>query len=175
MLKAMNHGRSGSPPIAKRRIGASGSCGGISRCGQPAALPVAALPPPRSILVCDRASWLAGGEHHTEGYQAARGKAREKHHGWNLTSRPVLSGCPHNDRTKWVPSGSTSQCLVCDIAVDYSDEMSEENIARYRSLADECRLKAENAINPIDKEAWSRLAWDWTKMAHTAEARRDQV
>jgi hypothetical protein len=52
--------------------------------------------------------------------------------------------------------------------------MPEEDISLYRSRADECRLQAEKAVNPIDKEAWLRLATDWTKMAQAVEARRDQ-
>jgi hypothetical protein len=50
--------------------------------------------------------------------------------------------------------------------------MPEEDITRYRSFADECRLQAEETVNPIDKDAWLRLASDWTKMVQAAEARR---
>jgi hypothetical protein len=38
------------------------------------------------------------------------------------------------------------------------DGMSEQDVARFRAQADECRQQAERAINPLDKEAWLRLA-----------------
>jgi hypothetical protein len=50
--------------------------------------------------------------------------------------------------------------------------MLKEDIALYRSRADECHQQAEKAINPVDKSAWLRLAGDWTKLAQAAEARR---
>lgn len=56
--------------------------------------------------------------------------------------------------------------------VAYSDVMSEQDIARFRKQADECRQQAEQAINPLDKEAWLRLAGEWIKLAQAAEARR---
>jgi hypothetical protein len=37
---------------------------------------------------------------------------------------------------------------------DYSDGMSDQDVARFRAQADECRQQAERAINPLDKEAW---------------------
>jgi hypothetical protein len=43
----------------------------------------------------------------------------------------------------------------------YSDVMSEQDTARFRKPADECRQQAEQAINPLDKEAWLRLAGEW--------------
>jgi hypothetical protein len=43
---------------------------------------------------------------------------------------------------------------------------------RYRAEADECRLLAEQASSPIDKEAWLRLATDWLKLAEAIVAVR---
>lgn len=43
--------------------------------------------------------------------------------------------------------------------------------ARFREQANECREQAERAVNPLDKEAWLRLAGEWTKMAQAAELR----
>jgi hypothetical protein len=53
--------------------------------------------------------------------------------------------------------------------LDYSNAMSEHDVTRYRALADECRQLAERATNPLDKEAWLRLAGEWVKMAQEAE------
>ena len=44
---------------------------------------------------------------------------------------------------------------------------------RFRDEAEECRAQAERSINPLDKEAWLRLAGDWIKLAQAAEERRD--
>jgi len=45
--------------------------------------------------------------------------------------------------------------------------MSDPN--KYRREAEECRLNAESALRPIDREAWLRLAADWAKLAEGAE------
>src|SRR5262249_39148569 len=45
-------------------------------------------------------------------------------------------------------------------------------VARYRRAAEECRLNAERAMRPIDREAWFRLAADWAKLAECAELNR---
>jgi hypothetical protein len=50
--------------------------------------------------------------------------------------------------------------------------MSEHDVTRFRALANECRQLAERAINPLDKEAWLRLAGEWLKMAQEAEKNR---
>jgi hypothetical protein len=43
---------------------------------------------------------------------------------------------------------------------------------RFRKQADECRQQAEKAINPLDQEAWLRIAGEWLKMAAAADQRR---
>ena len=50
--------------------------------------------------------------------------------------------------------------------------MTPNDVERFRSEAKECRRLAERATCPIDKEAWLRLAEDWTKLAEEAEKRR---
>jgi hypothetical protein len=40
---------------------------------------------------------------------------------------------------------------------------------RYRRAAEECQLNAEKAERSADREAWLRLAADWTKLAQAAE------
>jgi hypothetical protein len=50
--------------------------------------------------------------------------------------------------------------------------MSEDEAARFRQQAEECRQQAEKAISPLDKEAWLRTAGEWTKLAQSAEGRR---
>ena len=49
--------------------------------------------------------------------------------------------------------------------------MSDQDVARFRAQADECRQQAERAINPLDKEAWLRLAGEWIKLAQASEKR----
>jgi hypothetical protein len=39
----------------------------------------------------------------------------------------------------------------------------------YRAKAEECRLAAERAFSPLDKEAWLQLAADWLAMASMRE------
>jgi hypothetical protein len=56
--------------------------------------------------------------------------------------------------------------------VDYSEAMSDQDIARYRAEAEECRQQAERAVSPLDKEAWLRVAGEWIKLAQAAEQRR---
>jgi hypothetical protein len=49
--------------------------------------------------------------------------------------------------------------------------MSDQNVARFRAQADDCRQQAERAINLLDKEAWLRLAGEWIKLAQASEKR----
>ena len=56
---------------------------------------------------------------------------------------------------------------------EYSEGMSEQDIARFRAQAEECCQQAERAQNPLDKESWLRLAGEWIKMAQENE-RRDR-
>jgi hypothetical protein len=52
--------------------------------------------------------------------------------------------------------------------VDYSDVMSEEDIAPFERRR---RQQAKRAINPLDKESWLRLAAEWIKLTQAAEKR----
>ena len=45
--------------------------------------------------------------------------------------------------------------------------MSDAN--KYRRQAEECRRNAESALRPVDRDAWLRLAADWTKLAEGVE------
>jgi hypothetical protein len=56
-------------------------------------------------------------------------------------------------------------------SVHYPVAMSDDS-ARFRKQAEECRAQAAKAVNPIDKEAWLRLAGEWLKMASSVDARR---
>jgi len=40
---------------------------------------------------------------------------------------------------------------------------------RYRREAEECQLSAQRAMRQADREAWLKLAADWTKLAESAE------
>jgi hypothetical protein len=54
----------------------------------------------------------------------------------------------------------------------YPEGMSDQEIARFRAQAEECRQQSERAISLIDKESWLRLAGEWIKLAQDAEQRR---
>jgi hypothetical protein len=47
-----------------------------------------------------------------------------------------------------------------------------DDAARFRQQASECREQAAKAVNPIDKEAWLRVAEDWLKLATSTDERR---
>jgi hypothetical protein len=47
--------------------------------------------------------------------------------------------------------------------------MPESDAARFREEAEACRRQAEGAISPADKEAWLKMAGEWTKLAQNAE------
>ena len=47
--------------------------------------------------------------------------------------------------------------------------MSDDEAGRFRKQADECRMQAEKAVSPLDKEAWPRVAGEWIKLAQNAE------
>jgi hypothetical protein len=49
--------------------------------------------------------------------------------------------------------------------------MSEDEAARFRKQADECREQAAKALSPLDKEAWLRVAEEWIKLAMSVEGR----
>jgi hypothetical protein len=46
---------------------------------------------------------------------------------------------------------------------------SETPAQRYRREAEDCQLSAAKAVRTVDREAWLRLAADWTKLAESAE------
>jgi hypothetical protein len=49
--------------------------------------------------------------------------------------------------------------------------MSDDEADMFRRQAEECRLQAEKAVSPLDKEAWLRVAGDWIKLAQSIDAR----
>ena len=46
---------------------------------------------------------------------------------------------------------------------------------KFRREAEECRRNAEQAMNPIDRGAWLRLADDWMKLARSDDLRIEIV
>jgi hypothetical protein len=50
--------------------------------------------------------------------------------------------------------------------------MAEEDAERFREEAEECRKEADQALSPLDREAWLKLAADWSRLAQQAEQRR---
>jgi hypothetical protein len=55
----------------------------------------------------------------------------------------------------------------------YLEGMSDEDIARFRAQAEECR-QAKRSFSPVDKEAWQRMAGEWIQLAQDAERRRNR-
>jgi hypothetical protein len=50
--------------------------------------------------------------------------------------------------------------------------MSDDDAAKFRNQADECREQAAKALSPLDKEAWLQVAEEWLKLAMSGEKRR---
>jgi hypothetical protein len=50
--------------------------------------------------------------------------------------------------------------------------MSDQNIGRYRAMADDCYAHAEHVKNELDKQAWLKLANDWNALAEDTLRRR---
>jgi hypothetical protein len=46
--------------------------------------------------------------------------------------------------------------------------MSDQNVGRYRAMADECCACAERARYELDRQAWLKLAGDWNALAEGA-------
>jgi hypothetical protein len=70
---------------------------------------------------------------------------------WGMAS-PLNMGCRDNLPSRY-----------------FAPMKSETPVQRYRREAEECRLQAEKAMRTVDREAWLRLAADWTKLAEGAE------
>jgi hypothetical protein len=52
--------------------------------------------------------------------------------------------------------------------------MKSDDPGRFRDHAEYCSLQAEDAIDPIDKKAWLKVADDWMQMAEATRRRRSQ-
>jgi hypothetical protein len=52
--------------------------------------------------------------------------------------------------------------------------MPNDEAAKFRRQADESRAQASKAVNPLDKEAWLRIAEEWLKLAISVEGSRQQ-
>jgi hypothetical protein len=50
--------------------------------------------------------------------------------------------------------------------------MSNDDAAKFRKQADESGEQAAKAVNPLDMEAWLRIAEEWLKLAISVEGRR---
>jgi hypothetical protein len=53
----------------------------------------------------------------------------------------------------------------------YSGAMRETDADRFLSSAEECLKEAEKALNPLDKDAWLKLAEEWLQLARAAKER----
>jgi hypothetical protein len=52
--------------------------------------------------------------------------------------------------------------------------MKDDDPGRFHAHAEYCSLQAEQAVDPIDKKAWLKVADDWLQMAEAAQRRRGQ-
>jgi hypothetical protein len=59
-----------------------------------------------------------------------------------------------------------------DAEPSYLEGMSDQDIARFRAQAEECRRQAEHSVREADKAAWLRMAGEWTQLAQDAERHR---
>ena len=62
--------------------------------------------------------------------------------------------------------------MACPFADRQGFAMPESDADRFRWKAEECRKSAEQADDPIDKEAWLQLASEWLKLAEDAALRQ---
>jgi hypothetical protein len=46
--------------------------------------------------------------------------------------------------------------------------MTKYPTEKYGRLAEECRQKADQAVRPVDRQAWLKLAEDWDDLARSA-------
>jgi hypothetical protein len=69
------------------------------------------------------------------------------------------------------PSNSLSHAAAISRSTVRLSAMSEDDAARFRKQADECREQASKAFSPLDKEAWLRTAEEWIKLAMSVEER----
>ena len=46
--------------------------------------------------------------------------------------------------------------------------MTEIDVDGFRKEAEECRQQAKKTVDPIDREAWLKLAADWMRLARDA-------
>jgi hypothetical protein len=59
------------------------------------------------------------------------------------------------------PMGGPCRVQASSLAMSKPDD--------HRAKAEECRLQADRAFSPLDKEAWLQLAADWLAMASLCE------
>ncbi|GLR87997.1 hypothetical protein [Bradyrhizobium iriomotense] len=53
--------------------------------------------------------------------------------------------------------------------------MTELDAEWFRKEAEECRQQAGKTVDPIDREAWLKLAADWAKLAEDDDRRRSRL
>jgi hypothetical protein len=92
-------------------------------------------------------------------------RAQRRHFHLAAAEIAAASCCP------WASICASAGFLYHDPSVS-GVVMTETDVERFRSEAQECRQLAERTINPVDKEAWLRLAEDWIKLAETAAEKR---
>jgi len=62
------------------------------------------------------------------------------------------------------------ECLVRRLTgLRYLNPVGDSDADRFRREAEECRQMAAQALHPVDKDAWLKLAADWLKLAEKAE------
>lgn len=61
--------------------------------------------------------------------------------------------------------------MVSARMAEYLYEVSDHHVVLYQKKAEECRQRSQSALSSLDKEAWLRLAEEWTRMAQEIERR----
>ena len=91
----------------------------------------------------------------------------------------TLRVCPYNNGSApnygTICLGAADSFQCADARTDpppKRGQMPVDDAAKFRKQADESREQAAKAVNPLDKEAWLRIAEEWLKLAISVEGRR---
>ena len=72
----------------------------------------------------------------------------------------------------WVTDGTSADVSIDHVGGDdYLAMMTDVDVARFRTQADECFSQGDRALRAADRDAWLRMAKEWTTLAEDAERR----
>jgi hypothetical protein len=68
-----------------------------------------------------------------------------------------------------------TSCLYEAITPRLENESNMDDVAKFRTQAEEARQQAEKAIRSLDKEMWLKIAGEWIKLAEAVGGRAKKV